>query len=175
MKDCLLFTVGPVQMDPKIREIGAQQPPYFRTEMFSSFLLDAEERFLALLHAPEGSRAVFLSSSGTGGMEAVVDGLLDQNDRALVIDGGSFGHRFVELCGLHGIATEVLSLSPGERLTEERLNAAPTTGLTALLVNLHETSTGTLYELPMLSRYCKSHGLLLLIDAVSAFIADEID
>lgn len=44
-----------------------------------------------------------------------------------------------------------------------------------MLINLHETSTGTLYDLSLVSAFCKRYDLLLIIDAVSAFIADELD
>lgn len=172
---CTLFTVGPVMMSEEIRAIGAEQPPYFRTAEFSGLMGEAEERYLRLLNAPEGARAVFLSSSGTGGMEAMTAGLLNGSDRALIVDGGSFGHRFAELAAFHGIPAEVAALRPGERLTEERLNAVNTAGLTALLVNLHETSTGTLYDLDVLSRFCRAHDLLLVVDAVSAFVCEELD
>lgn len=171
----LLFTAGPVAMSEEILEIGREQPPYFRTEAYSAFMQEAERRFLRLLTAPEGSRAVFLNASGTGAMEAAVAGLLTPDDRALVIDGGSFGRRFAQLTAFYGIPTETLSLAFGQRLTEERLNAVCADGLTALLVNLHETSSGTLYDLGLLSRYCDAHGLLLIVDAVSAFIAEALD
>jgi len=138
-------------------------------------VLGAEADYLRLLNAPDGSRAVFLSSSGTGGMDAMVSCILGPEDKALVIDGGGFGHRFVELCRFYGVAHEVLTLEPGQALQPGMLDEVCMDGFTALLVNLHETSTGTLYDLNMLSAFCKKHGLLLMIDAVSAFLCDELD
>ena len=39
----LNFTVGPVQSDDTILEIGKNQVPYFRTEDFSKLMLDNEK------------------------------------------------------------------------------------------------------------------------------------
>lgn len=171
----LLFAVGPVKMHPETCRVGGEALPYFRTAEFSRLMLDAEADYLRLLGAPEGSRAVFLSCSGTGGMDAILSCVLGKEDKALVIDGGGFGHRFVELCRFYGVEHEALELRPGQMLTEERLFAVNTEGMTALLVNLHETSTGTLYDIGMLGRFCKERGLLFVIDAVSAFLCEDIN
>lgn len=131
--------------------------------------------FLSLLHAPAGARAVFLTGSGTAGMESAVANVLGGGDRAIVIDGGSFGHRFAELCTIHGIAHERIALAPGEPLAASRLEEFSGKGFTALLVNAHETSTGVLYDMPMIADFCRREGLFLLVDAISAFLADPFD
>ena len=99
---------------------------------------------------------------------------LDKDDRVLVIDGGSFGHRFVELCRLHQIPCEVLELKFGDALTAERLQAYDGKGFTALLVNIHETSTGQLYDGKMLSEFCRKNNMYFIVDAISSFLADPI-
>ena len=70
------FTVGPVQSSEAVRAIGAEQVPYFRTAEFSAVMLENERLLLEFARAPEGSRAVFLTASGTGSMEAAVANVL---------------------------------------------------------------------------------------------------
>ena len=170
-----LFTVGPVEMYPDTLEESARQVPYFRTGAFSQVLLHTEKMLLELAHAPAASRVVFLTASGTGAMEAAIINCLNSQDRVITIDGGSFGHRFAQMCERHGIPQEVLQIPFGEILTEQMLNDIYCDDMTALLVNLHETSTGQLYDLETISRFCKNHKLFLIVDAISAFIADPID
>lgn len=170
-----LFTVGPVEMYPETLAESALQLPYFRTGEFSQVMLRLEQLMLDLTHAPQGSRSVFLTASGTGAMEAVVVNCLSSRDLVLTIDGGAFGQRFVQLCRRHGIPQNVLHLDFGERLTRQMLDDTYQEGMTALLVNLHETSVGQLYNLDMLGDFCKQNGLLLIVDAISAFLADPID
>lgn len=171
----VLFTVGPTQMSPQTLACAGRQVPYFRNQAFSDVVLECERFVLEFAHAPQGSRMVLLTASGTGAMEATVTNCLDASDRALVIVGGSFGRRFSALCERHGIAHDDLELDPEEALTQECLAAFEGAGHTALLVNLHETSTGQLYDLPMLSDFCQRNQMTLVVDAISSFAADKID
>ncbi|MBQ9103479.1 MAG: alanine--glyoxylate aminotransferase family protein [Clostridia bacterium] len=170
----LNFTVGPVQTPKEVRELGSNQVPYFRTPEFSIVMKENEKLIKEFANAPENSRAVFITGSGTASMEASVINLLTEKDNALIINGGSFGQRFVDICNIHSIPHEEIKLSAGEELTREKLYSF-NGKYTALLVNLHETSTGVLYDIDLLSEYCKENGLLFIVDAISCFLAEEID
>lgn len=174
-KDMLNFTVGPVTIPAHIRAMGSDPVPYFRTAEFSALMKENESMLCGLVGAPQDARAVFLTGSGTFAMEASVANLLTSCDRALVINGGSFGARFSQLCDLYRIPHTDICLEAGKALRREHLEPYAAQGYTALLVNLHETSTGVLYDIDLLSAFCKQEGLLLIVDAISAFLADEID
>lgn len=169
------FAVGPVQSSESILSLGAVSSPYFRTEEFSEVVFDSERILLKLLNAPEGSRVCFVTGSGTAGMEATVASVLSGEDQALVIDGGSFGRRFRQLLELHGVPHEAIELEAGTPLEASHLERVDAGGLTSLLVNIHETSTGVLYDAGLLSGYCKEHDLLFVVDAISSFLADPLD
>ena len=171
----LNFTVGPVQSNEQVRSIGKEQVPYFRTSEFSEIMLENEQMMLKFSKAPKGARAVFLTGSGTASMEAAVMGVLSKEDKALVINGGSFGHRFVELLELHEVPYSQIQLDTGRALTEEMLRGYDGQGYTAFLVNVHETSTGVLYDIDMISRFCKKNNLFLMVDAISSFLADDFN
>lgn len=171
----LNFTVGPVTIPEHIRKMGSEPVPYFRTAEFSALMKENQTMLLSLMNAPKDARAVFLTGSGTFAMEASVANLLSpERDRALVINGGGFGERFSQLCSLYGIEHADITLSAGTALRAEHLAPYKGKGYTALLVNLHETSTGVLYDLDLLSDFCREQGLLFIVDAISAFLADEI-
>ena len=171
----LNFTVGPVQSSEEVRAIGAEQVPYFRTPEFSAVMLENERLMLKYAKAPEGSKVVFMTNSSTGSMEAVVMNCFTGSDKVLVVDGGSFGHRFVELCEIHDVPHEVLKLDHGQRLTKERLYDYNGQAFTGLLVNIDETSTGVLYDSEMIGEFCKKNGIFYVCDCVSAFLADPFD
>ena len=171
----LNFTVGPVMCSDEVRAIGGEQVPYFRTPEFSAVMLENEKYMLKFAKAPAGSRAAFMTNSSTGSMEAVVMNCFTASDKVLVIDGGSFGHRFVELCEIHEIPHTVLRLNHGQKLTRERLYEYDGQGFTGLLVNIDETSTGVLYDAEMIGAFCRSNGIFYVCDCVSAFLADPFD
>ena len=155
----LNFTVGPVMCSDEVRAIGGEQVPYFRTPEFSDLMFENERFMLKYAKAPEGSRVAFMTNSSTGSMEAVVMNCFDESDNVLVIDGGSFGHRFVELCEIHEVPHTVIRLNHGQKLTKERLYEYDGQDFTGLLVNIDETSTGVLYDSEMIGEFCKKNNI----------------
>ncbi len=170
----LNFTVGPVMSDSEVLRLGSEQVPYFRTPEFSDVMLQNERLFLQFIDAPENSRAVFITGSGTASLEATVVNTLSPKDKALVVVGGSFGERFSKLCDIHGVPHDDIVLPFGTTLTQEILSQYDQKGYTALLVNIHETSTGVLYDASMLADFCKRNNALYIMDAISAFLADPL-
>lgn len=169
------FTVGPVMSGEEVLAIGGEQTPYFRTQEFSNIMLESERLMKEFTNAGDDGRAAFMTGSGTASMEAVVVNFFDKRDKILVINGGGFGHRFVELCELYGYEFTDIPLEPGKTLTKEALYEYDGKGYTGLLVNIHETSTGVHYSLNMLGEFCKRNGMFFVVDAISSFLADEID
>lgn len=171
----LNFTVGPVQSNEEVRNIGSEQVPYFRTPEFSKIMLENENLIKKFANAKEDSKVVFITGSGSASMEACIMHLLNERDKALIINGGSFGQRFVDLCSLHKIEYEEIKLNVGESITKEMLEEYKDRGFTSLLVNYHETSTGELYDIKTISNFCKDNNLFLIVDTISSFLADEFD
>ena len=169
----LNFTVGPVMSSNSVNAVAGVSSPYFRTPEFSKVMLENEGLILKMMNAPENSRCVFLTASGTGAMESCVMNILNDDDKVIVVNGGSFGQRFVDLCKLHKRNHTEIKCEFGKTLRREQLNSLE--NHTAFLVNMHETSSGVLYDMKMISEFCKENGILLIVDAISAFIADELD
>lgn len=171
----LNFTVGPVMSDDVVRAIGAEQVPYFRTPEFSAVMIENEKLMIKFAKAEDDARAVFITGSGTASMEATVMNVFDKNDKVLIVNGGSFGHRFVELCEIHGVPYEEIKLETGKALKKEQLDAYDNKGFTGFLVNVHETSTGVHYDMDLISDFCKRNKIFLVVDAISSFLADEFN
>lgn len=171
----LNFSVGPVMASDDVLAVGAEQVPYFRTPEFSAVMKENEQMMLDFAKAPEGSKVAFMTNSSTGSMEAVVMNCFTSEDKVLVINGGSFGHRFVELCEIHDVPHIVLKLNHGQKLTKEHLYEYDNQAFTGLLVNIDETSTGVLYDSEMIGEFCKKNNMFYVCDCVSAFLADPFD
>lgn len=169
------FTVGPVQSSDAVRAIGAEQVPYFRTAEFSKTMLENEHLIKKNANCTEDSRVVFMTCSGSGGMETAIMNCLTKEDNALVINGGSFGERFVELLTLHGIPFTEIKLEPGKALKLEHLAEYEGKGYTTFLLQKHETSTGVHYDINLVADFCKRNGCFLVVDAISTFLCDPFD
>ncbi len=169
------FTVGPVMSSDGVRAIGAEQVPYFRTAEFSDTMKENERLIKQFAKSTDDSRVVFITGSGTASMEAVVMNVFTPADKVLVVNGGSFGHRFVRLCEIHDIPHTEIKLETGTALEAEDLASYEGQGYTGFLVNLHETSTGVLYDIRMISDFCRRNHLFLAVDSISSFLADPFD
>ena len=169
------FTVGPVQSSDAVLAIGAEQVPYFRTAEFSELMLENEKLVKKFAKATDDSRVVFLTCSGSGGMEAAIMNTLTKEDKALVINGGSFGERFVELLTLHEIPFTEIKMEKGKALKPEHLAPYEGKGYTAFLFQKHETSTGVHYDAKLISDFCKRNACFMIVDTISTFLADAFD
>lgn len=169
------FTVGPVQSSDAVRAIGSEQVPYFRTAEFSELMFENERLVKKFAKATGDSKVAFITGSGSASMETAVMNTLTSADKAIIVNGGSFGHRFVELCELHEIPFDEIKLAPGKALKAEHLAAYEGKGYTAFIVNMHETSTGVHYDMNLISDFCKRNKLFLIVDCISTFLADPFD
>lgn len=162
-------------MYPSTKEVYQKDFTYFRTQEYSNIVNQSLAKLSVMLGNKEKNSLIYLAASGTAAMEAVVENCVTQKDKALVINGGSFGQRFCKLLHHHNIPFDAINLRWNEELTYKKIQPYEKKGYTALFVNIHETSTGQLYNMQMLSDFCKENNMLLIIDAISSFLADEYD
>lgn len=168
-----IYTPGPVRMADETLQLGAVQTPYFRNQAFSGIVLECEVMLLELANAPSGSRCVFLTASGTAAMEACVMNLLDQKRPVGVVNGGTFGQRFADICAIHQVPVQAVPVDRDPLSDGKALSTLKDVG--ALLLNAHETSIGHCYDLRTTGAWCLQHDALHIVDAISLFVSDPID
>jgi len=171
----LNFTVGPVMSSEEVLKIGGEQTPYFRNDEFSQVMLENEKLMKKFVYANDESRVVFVTGSGTAAMEATVMNVFTSQDKVLVVNGGGFGQRFVDLCELHNIPHEEIKLDFGQDITSEILEEYDNQGFTGFLVNICETSSCVHYNLDLISDFCSKNNIFLVVDAISSFLADPLN
>ncbi len=167
----MLFAPGPVEMEESICRIAARPSlPYFRGAVFAETVKSVSQQVKYLFQT--ASLPLPITASGTGLMEMAVTNLLDPGDTALVINGGSFGQKWVDICRAFDVKVieckAELGKSPDLNALSEMLKA----NVDAVLVNMHETSTGYLYDIEELGSMARSRGALLIVDGVSSIGAD---
>jgi len=158
-------------MDKHILDIGAKQLPYNRTEEFSQL---THEILTSLKYVFQTNGEVaLLTGSGTLAMEAAVLNFLTPSDRVIVVNGGTFGQRWCDLCRIHGIPFREIKLEAGTDLDLDLLReSCAEEKYSAFLINAHETSTGQLYDVQAIGKVVGDLGLLYIVDAISTVCAD---
>jgi serine---pyruvate transaminase len=167
----MLFTPGPVEMDARICEIaGRPNLPYFRGAQFAETVKRVSDDVKYLFQTR--NQPLPITASGTGLMEMAITNLLDQGDSAIVINGGAFGNRWVEICEAYGVRVTQLKTNFGKCPDLNALRQLLKAGTDAVLVNMHETSTGFLYDIQELGALVRASGALFIVDGVSSIGAD---
>ncbi len=159
----------------EVLKVGGEQTPYFRNEEFSQIMLENEELMKEFVYADENSRAIFITGSGTAAMEATVMNVFNNSDKVLIVNGGGFGQRFVELCQIHDVSYDEIKLDFGCNITKEILDSYSNKGFTGFLVNICETSSGVYYDIDLISKFCRDNNLFLVVDAISSFLCNPLN
>jgi aspartate aminotransferase-like enzyme len=166
-----IFTPGPVPIEAHILAIGAKQPQYNRTSEFSRLTTEILSG-LKYVFQTSGEVAL-LTGSGTLAMEAVVLNFLTTSGKVIVVNGGTFGQRWCDLCKIHSIPFHEIKLEAGADLNLDQLRATCSKEkFAALLINAHETSTGQLYDIQAIGKIVRDFDLLYVVDAISTICAD---
>ena len=116
-----LFTLGPVEMYESTKIIRQKNIVYFRTEEYSDIVNNSLKKIAELIGVNEDNSIIYMASSGTGAMESAVENCINKNEKALVINGGTFGYRFCQLLKYHDIPYSSIDLKWNEVLTQEHL------------------------------------------------------
>jgi len=111
-----------------------------------------------------------LSSTGHGGMEAVMVNMLEPGTVILIADSGIWGTRSAEMARRHGGDVRIVKTEPGTAFTLAQLAAAVEEHKPEVLFVTHgESSTGVLQGLEGLGPLCHSHNCLLAVDTVASW------
>jgi alanine-glyoxylate transaminase/serine-glyoxylate transaminase/serine-pyruvate transaminase len=135
--------------------------------------LPALEEIAAMLGDVFGRRGGFtlaLQATGTAGMEAGLDALVEPGDTIVVGVAGYFGMRLVEIARRHGAEVVEVKVPFGEAVPSERLAEALRRHPEAtLLAVVHaETSTGVRQPVEELAEAVRGSEALVLVDQVTA-------
>ena len=174
MKKRWLFTPGPTPIPPEALLAMAQPIDYHRSEGTVALIKDVLEKLKHVFQTEND--VLFLTSSGTGGMEGAVANLLSRGDKVIVIRSGKFGERWGEICTAFGVEIIPIDVTYGNAVDPQAVETLLTQhpDVQAIYATLCETSTGVLHDIEALARLTRVRPTLLIVDAVSGLGADDL-
>ncbi|MXY99372.1 alanine--glyoxylate aminotransferase family protein [Candidatus Poribacteria bacterium] len=174
MKKKWLFTPGPTPIPPEALLAMAEPIDYHRSKDTVALIKDVLEKLKHVFQTEND--VLFLTSSGTGGMEGAVANLLSRGDKVIVVRSGKFGERWREICTAFGVEIVPIDVNWGDAVDPEAvrnlLDEHP--DVKAVYATLCETSTGVLHDIEALARLTRVRPTLLVVDAVSGLGADDL-
>jgi aspartate aminotransferase-like enzyme len=106
-----LFTPGPVPVPERVLLAMAQPVINHRAPDFLPVFQRCKTGLQRMFQTEQP--VLLFTASGTGAMDAAVSNLLSPGDHALVIQGGKFGERWVEICDAYGVRTTTIDVEWG--------------------------------------------------------------
>jgi len=141
---------------------------HHRTPQFSATFRKAAEGAKRLFGTTQP--VMMLAATGTGGMESAVTNTLSPGDAVLVVNGGKFGERWIELGQTFGLDVTSLDVEWGTAVdpaeVERALKARPQTK--ALFVQASETSTTAFHPVAQLAELTRNRECLLIVDGITS-------
>jgi 2-aminoethylphosphonate-pyruvate transaminase len=129
-----------------------------------------------LAGAPGRIETVLFTGSGTAADEVMISSCISPEGRLLIIDNGAYGERIAKIALVYKLDFEVYKSSGFMPLDTGAVKSKLLEGaFTHLAMVYHETTTGLLNPVPEICRFCQEHGIVTIVDAVSAFASIPID
>jgi len=170
-----LFTPGPVPLPPQVIKALGQQIIHHRTPEFTKIFKEVKAKLKKLLKT-ERDVLVF-TSSGTGSMEASVINFFSKGDKVLVINGGKFGQRWLELAKTFGLNPINYQIEWGKTYNPKEVQEIIVNNpdLKGILVQHSETSTTTYHNVEFLGKLTKKlDDCILVVDGITSVGVYEV-
>jgi alanine-glyoxylate transaminase/serine-glyoxylate transaminase/serine-pyruvate transaminase len=175
MKDrTLLMIPGPIEFEPAVlAALGAPTTSHIDPSFIEAFG-QALERLREVFLCPDGQPFV-VAGSGTLAMDLAGANLIEDGDRALVVNSGYFGDRFGALLERYGAQVTHVRAPVGGRPTLEAVERALKAGPYKLMTVTHvDTSTGVITDVQGLAALARQYETLVVVDGVCAVAGEEL-
>ena len=162
-----LLTPGPTPIPNEVALAMSQTMVHHRTPQFNKIFEEARQGLKTLF----GTRGdvLMLASSGTGAMEAAVSNLFSRGDKVLVINGGKFGERWLNIANAFELDPVEVKVEWGRAVKVEEVEKqlAHHPDIQGVMIQASETSTTVLHPVKEIANLTKN-GPLFLVDGVTA-------
>jgi aspartate aminotransferase-like enzyme len=162
-----LLSPGPTPIPNEVALAMSETMIHHRTPQFNKVFEEARQG-LKTLFGTNGD-VLILASSGTGAMEAAVANLFSPGDKVLVINGGKFGERWLNIANAFGLDPIEVKVEWGQAVkvdvVEKQLKLYP--DIQSVMIQASETSTTVLHPVKEIAKLTKN-GPLFLVDGVTA-------
>lgn len=163
-----LLTPGPTPLPERVRLAMAQDMMHHRKPAFKAVMEEVRQGLAVLFGTSQP--VLPLCSSGTGAMVAAVNNLFAPGEKVLVVDGGKFGERWIEIATARGLVPVSLKVEWGSGVAASAVKAAldADADIRGVLMQHSETSTGAQHPVEQIAALTSSSSVLLVVDGISA-------
>ncbi len=168
----ILLTPGPLTTSYTVKEKMLVDWCTWDDDYNIEIVQDIRKRLVALSTGDTGKyTSVLLQGSGTYAVEAAITCCVSKADKLLIVINGAYGNRMKEIAQYAGLNHEVLTFEETDIVSPSLLDTYLNnrSDITHVSFVHCETTSGVLNPLIELCRIVKSHGKILIVDAMSSF------
>jgi 2-aminoethylphosphonate-pyruvate transaminase len=172
-----LLNPGPVNTTAGVKSALVHHDVCHRDSSFSELMVSLTGKLRRIFRATPQHSVCMVTGSGTAAMECAISSVVPRDRKILVIDNGAFGERLHEIARLHEMDVVHLRYAWGDQIdpadVERCFEQHPDIAVVAMIH--HETSVGLLNPVRQVGRIVRRYDALLIVDAVSALGAEDLD
>ncbi len=170
-----LFTPGPTPVPERIMLKMANPIIHHRNPEFKEIFAELNENIKYLFQTKND--VLTLTSSGTGAMEAAVANVINENEKAIYVNGGKFGERWGHLLRVFGgIPLEIRKdwgIPPAKEEILDLIKENPE--VVAVYLTHSETSSGTVTDVKEIAHEIRRiSDALIIVDGITSIGAIEL-
>ncbi|HJT12176.1 MAG TPA: 2-aminoethylphosphonate--pyruvate transaminase [Dongiaceae bacterium] len=174
--DPWLLTPGPLTTSMSVKQAMLHDWGS-RDQNFMAINARMQQRLVAMIGGQDVFACVPMQGAGTFAVEAMVNTFVPRDGKLLVLVNGNYGKRIVRMCGYSKRAVARLDWADDQPVDPAHLATAlaEDAAITHVAIVHCETTSGILNPVAEVARVVAAAGRKLLIDAMSAFGAIELD
>jgi aspartate aminotransferase-like enzyme len=162
-----LLSPGPTPIPNEVQLAMAETMIHHRTPQFNQVFNEARAGLKKVFGTKND--VLMLASSGTGAMEASVANLFSPGDKVLVVNGGKFGERWLNISNAYGLDPIELKVEWGQavKVADVERQLKQHSDIQGVMIQASETSTTVFHPVKEIAKLTKN-GPLFLVDGVTA-------
>jgi len=164
-----ILTPGPTPVPEKVLLEMAKPIVHHRTDDFSSIMSEAKGKLKKIFGT--ANDVIILSGSGSAAMESAIVNTLSSGDKVLIVNGGKFGKRWVEIANIYKLNVILIDLKWGKSLKSEDLEKKlkEHKDIKAVLMQSSETSTTVYHPVEEIAKVLsEEEDIILIVDGITS-------
>lgn len=165
----ILLNPGPATTTDSVKNAQIIPDICPREQEFGDLMESISRDLIKIAGGDDDYTCILIGGSGTAGMEAALSSAV--NGKALIINNGAYGERFVNIAKAYSINFKELFFDWNEEIdlkkVEKELKEDREINYVAMIH--HETTTGILNPVKEIGELAKKYRCIFIVDAISSF------
>ena len=172
----ILLNPGPVTTSLEVKNAIVNHDICHRDSDFEKIMENLKKNSLKIFDADGNYSTVFISGSGTSGVEAAISSTIPPDKKLMVISNGVFGERIAEIVELHNISMLHIKKKWGDVFNLEEMEGILKSNpdIFGIAMVHHETSIGILNPISSIGKLSSKYGKVFIVDAISSLGAEDL-